>query len=72
MHIKHVFLTLLAWPDGIILGNLLASLIWGLPAILHLDRLARRHHKEHMDLLDKHHREVKEWATKSSKEATNS
>lgn len=54
---KHVFVTLLGWPDGIILGNLLASLIWGLPAILHLDRLAKRHHREHMELAVKHHKE---------------
>jgi hypothetical protein len=26
--IKHVFLILLGWPYGIILGNLLASVVW--------------------------------------------
>jgi hypothetical protein len=28
MHIHTVFITLLGWPGGIILGNLLASVVW--------------------------------------------
>jgi hypothetical protein len=31
------------WP------NLLASALWAIPGFIHLDRLARRHHKERMD-----------------------
>ena len=41
--------TLFHWPDGIVVGNLIASALWAFPAILHLDRLARKHHKEHME-----------------------
>lgn len=49
--IGHFLATLFTWPNGIVVGNLLASAIWAVPAILHLDRLARKHHKEHMDRL---------------------
>jgi hypothetical protein len=82
IHYHYIWITLLGWPGGIILGNLLASLIWGLPAILHLDRLAKKHHRqivalqkmqhsEHMGVLAKHHKEMKEWVLKSSKGETN-
>jgi hypothetical protein len=27
--------------------------MWALPAMVHLDRLARRHHREHMEKLDR-------------------
>jgi hypothetical protein len=49
---------LFAWPAGIVTGNLLASAIWAPLAVIHLDRLARRHHQEHMSLVRKHHREL--------------
>jgi hypothetical protein len=49
--------TLFSWPDGIVVGNLIASAIWAPTAIIHLDRLARRHHREHLALLHRHHRE---------------
>lgn len=49
---------LFAWPAGIVTGNLLASAIWAPLAVVHLDRLARRHHREHMALLRRHHAEV--------------
>jgi hypothetical protein len=49
--------TLFAWPDGIVTGNLLASAIWAPLAVVHLDRLARRHHREHLALLRRHHQE---------------
>ena len=45
----NVLLTLFSWPNGIVVGNLIASALWAIPAILHLDRLMRRHHKEHME-----------------------
>lgn len=47
-----------SWPAGLVVGNLLASAIWAPLAVIHLDRLAIKHHKEHMDLLHKHHREA--------------
>jgi hypothetical protein len=47
-----------AWPAGIVTGNLLASAIWAPLAVVHLDRLARKHHREHMTVLHKHQSEV--------------
>jgi hypothetical protein len=49
--------TLFAWPQGIVTGNLLASAIWAPLAIIHLDKLARRHHAHQLALMRKHHRE---------------
>lgn len=37
------------WPNGIVVGNLIANMMWAPLAFLHLDRLARRHHREHME-----------------------
>lgn len=54
---KHA--TLFAWPAGIVTGNLIASGIWAPLAVVHLDRLARKHHAEHMALLHRHHEEIK-------------
>jgi hypothetical protein len=48
---------LFAWPAGIVTGNLLASAIWAPLAVVHLDRLARRHHREHLAVLHRHHSE---------------
>lgn len=45
---------LFQWPDGIVVGNLIASALWATPAIAHLDRLARKHHQAHMAQLRKH------------------
>ena len=50
--------TLFAWPSGIVTGNLLASAIWAPLAVVHLDRLARKHHRQHMALMKKHHKEL--------------
>jgi hypothetical protein len=49
--------TLFAWPEGIVTGNLLASAIWAPLAVIHLDKLARKHHREHMALLHRQHKE---------------
>jgi hypothetical protein len=49
--------TLFAWPAGIVTGNLLASAIWAPLAVVHLDRLARRHHREHLALMHRQHRQ---------------
>lgn len=49
--------TLFAWPTGIVTGNLIASAIWAPLAVIHLDRLARKHHREHMHLLRLHHKQ---------------
>ena len=36
--------TLFSWPNGIVVGNLIASGICVAIAAIHLDRLARKHH----------------------------
>jgi len=53
----HFLSTLFSWPDGIVVGNLIASAIWAVPAVLHLDKLARKHHKEHMEAIRGHKRD---------------
>jgi hypothetical protein len=58
--------TLFAWPQGIVTGNLLASAIWAPLAIIHLDKLARRHHAHQLALAHKHHRELMGTATEMS------
>jgi hypothetical protein len=50
----HILSVLFSWPDGIVVGNLIASALWAVPAVAHLDRLAKRHHREHMELLRRH------------------
>lgn len=53
------FLTILfKWPDGIVVGNLIASALWAVPAIVHLDRLAKKHHRIHMATIERHHKEA--------------
>jgi hypothetical protein len=63
--------TLFAWPVGIVTGNLIASAICFPLALIHLDNVALRHHKEkmaqdrrhhleHMALSRFHHKELKE------------
>lgn len=53
---------LFSWPDGIVTGNLLASAIWAPIAVVHLDRLARRHHRQRSDQAERHHAEMLEAA----------
>lgn len=45
--------TLFAWPDGIVVGNLIASALWATPAMWHLHRKINRHHREHLDALNR-------------------
>lgn len=42
----HIVTTMFSWPNGIVVGNLLASLLWAAPALLHLHRKLDRHHRE--------------------------
>lgn len=35
--------TLFAWPQGIVVGNLIASAIWATPALIHLHWRHARH-----------------------------
>lgn len=43
--IDHFLGTLFSWPDGIVVGNLIASALWAGPALLHLDRRMRKRHE---------------------------
>lgn len=45
----HELWIIFGWPNGIVIGNLMASAIVGAIGFVHLDRLARKHHREHMD-----------------------
>lgn len=42
----HVLGEMFSWPGGIVVGNLIASVIWAAPALLHLHRKLNRHHEE--------------------------
>lgn len=41
---EHLIGILFDWPNGIVVGNLIASAICFSIAVFHLDRLAGRHH----------------------------
>lgn len=47
-----VLRTLFWWPDGIVVGNLIASALWATPALMHLHRKLDRHHKQHLAAID--------------------
>jgi len=34
-----------AWPDGIVLGNLIASALWAAPALVHVHLRLRKIHR---------------------------
>lgn len=40
----------MAFVIGIV-GNLVASALWAIPALVHLHRKLDRHHKEHLDAI---------------------
>jgi len=41
-----VVATMFRWPDGIVLGNLIASAFWALPAFIHLHLKINRNQRE--------------------------
>lgn len=41
------------WPDGIVVGNLIASAIWAPLTFIHLHRKIDRNHREHMKAIQK-------------------
>lgn len=47
--VVHVLSEMFSWPNGIVVGNLMASAILGVPAVLHLDRRAKRRHEKVME-----------------------
>lgn len=42
----HVLAELFRWPDGIVVGNLIASALWAVPAFVHLHVKLNRQHRE--------------------------
>jgi hypothetical protein len=46
--IATLFHILFAWPQGIVVGNLIASALWAGPVFLHLHWLSARRHRELM------------------------
>lgn len=48
MIVFHFLWILFNWPNGIVVGNLIASLIWGVPSMWHLHRKINRHHRWHI------------------------
>lgn len=46
---------LISWPDGIIVGNLIASALWAAPTFLHMHRKLNRQHAEHLHHIRKIH-----------------
>jgi hypothetical protein len=50
----HFLSILFSWPNGIVVGNLIASALWAGPALFHLDRRMKQRH----DALKKHMSEV--------------
>lgn len=51
MHYQHFFGTLFSWPNGIVLGNLIASALWATPTLIHLHVKLNRQHKEHLAVI---------------------
>ena len=43
-----VLATLFSWPNGIVVGNLIASALWAAPALVHLHVKLNRQHREHL------------------------
>lgn len=54
----HVLWEMFRWPAGIVVGNLIASLLWAAPALLHLHRKLDRHHAERLAQAARHHQAV--------------
>lgn len=55
-----VLVTLFAWPDGIVVGNLIASAMCVCLAAVHIERLLKRHHAQRMQQAEATHALVAE------------
>ena len=55
---RHVLSELFGWPNGIVVGNLIASAIWAAPALWHLHRKLDAQHAERIAQAARHHAEV--------------
>jgi hypothetical protein len=53
---RPAFLLFFQWPNGGIWSNIAASVILGVPAVYTVLRRMSHHHREHMDMLRKIHR----------------
>lgn len=56
--------TLFHWPDGIVVGNLIASAIWATPTVLHLRKKMNQNHEELKQKMREHHEAMKEHVKK--------
>jgi hypothetical protein len=54
----HFLWTLFGWPQGIVVGNLIASVLWAAPALLHLHRKLDRQHTERLAQAARHHQAI--------------
>lgn len=46
IHVWNIIHEMFAWPNGIVVGNLIASILWATPTFISLHRKLNRHHKE--------------------------
>lgn len=51
---------LFSWPNGIVVGNLIASALWATPALLHLHRKIDRNHAEHLAAIERSQNAVRD------------
>lgn len=54
----HVLGELFGWPYGIVVGNLIASVLWATPALLHLHAKLNAQHGERIAQAARHHQQV--------------
>lgn len=47
-----------SWPDGIVVGNLIASAMWAAPALVHLHKKLDAQHAEHMAQMARLHKHL--------------
>ncbi len=47
----HILWIMFNWPNGIVLGNLLASMIWGIPALTRIHSKLNKHHQVQLAMI---------------------
>lgn len=48
-----IFKELFSWPNGIVVGNLIASVLWVPATMIHLHRKIDRNHAAHMAAIER-------------------